>query len=156
MDQQAPRYARTFRSARKQSGIALNLPRRLAEFTNCRSSTRPVADRHSDRGACRRDHPATSTGKTAGNGSKKKRKIAMFDAQCDLAALVYERTRPDQVLREFASDLKPALSRGGLVQLGHHCVDTRNCRDARPYRRGIAAVPESRGLCDRLPVDVAS
>jgi Protein of unknown function (DUF2478) len=50
----------------------------------------------------------------------------MFDAQCDLAALVYERDQdPDQVLREFASDLKASGYRAvGLVQLGHHCVDT--------------------------------
>jgi hypothetical protein len=50
----------------------------------------------------------------------------MFDSQCDIAALVYERNQdPDKVLRAFASDLK---SRGyrvaGLVQTGHHCVDT--------------------------------
>ena len=50
----------------------------------------------------------------------------MFDSQCDLAALVYERDQdPDQVLREFACDLKTRGYRAvGLVQLGHHCVDT--------------------------------
>lgn len=51
----------------------------------------------------------------------------MFDSQCDLAALVYERDQdPDQVLREFASDLKARGCRAvGLVQTGHHCTDTR-------------------------------
>ena len=50
----------------------------------------------------------------------------MFDSQCDLAALVYERDQdPDQVLREFASDLKTRGYRAvGLVQTGHHCTDT--------------------------------
>ena len=50
----------------------------------------------------------------------------MFDSQCDLAALVYERDQdPDQVLREFATDLKARGYRAvGLVQLGHHCTDT--------------------------------
>jgi hypothetical protein len=50
----------------------------------------------------------------------------MFDSQCYLAALVYERDQdPDQVLREFASDLKARGYRAvGLVQLGHHCIDT--------------------------------
>ena len=49
---------------------------------------------------------------------------AMFDAQCDLAALVYEEHQdPDTLLREFASDLH---SRGvrvvGMVQTGQ-CAD---------------------------------
>jgi hypothetical protein len=49
----------------------------------------------------------------------------MFDSQCDLAALVYERHEdPDRVLREFASDLNARGYRAvGLVQLGHHCTD---------------------------------
>jgi hypothetical protein len=49
----------------------------------------------------------------------------MFDAQCDLAAMVYERDQdPDRVLREFASDLNLRGHRAvGLVQTGHHCVD---------------------------------
>jgi hypothetical protein len=49
----------------------------------------------------------------------------MFDAQCDLAALVYEQHQdPDQILREFASDLRARGYRAvGLVQTGHHCVD---------------------------------
>jgi hypothetical protein len=49
----------------------------------------------------------------------------MFDAQCDLAAMVYERDQdPDRVLREFASDLNTRGHRAvGLVQTGHHCVD---------------------------------
>ena len=49
----------------------------------------------------------------------------MFDAQCDLAALVYERGQdPDEVLREFASELNTRGYRVvGLVQTGHHCVD---------------------------------
>jgi hypothetical protein len=49
----------------------------------------------------------------------------MFDAQCDLAALVYERDQdPDGVLCEFAYDLKANGYRvAGLVQTGHHCVD---------------------------------
>jgi hypothetical protein len=49
----------------------------------------------------------------------------MFDSQCDLAALVYEKEQePDEVLREFASDLNSSGYRAvGLVQLGHHCAD---------------------------------
>lgn len=49
----------------------------------------------------------------------------MFDSQCDLAALVYEKDQdPDQVLREFASDLTARGHRAvGLVQTGHHRVD---------------------------------
>jgi hypothetical protein len=49
----------------------------------------------------------------------------MFDSQCDLAALVYEKDQdPDGVLREFAADLKACGYRAvGLVQLGHHCLD---------------------------------
>ncbi|MGA2288146.1 DUF2478 domain-containing protein [Bradyrhizobium sp.] len=49
----------------------------------------------------------------------------MFDSQCDLAALVYEPDQnPDEILRDFASDLKARGFRAvGLVQLGHHCVD---------------------------------
>jgi hypothetical protein len=49
----------------------------------------------------------------------------MFDSQCDLAALVYERDQdPDEVLRGFAADLKARGCRvAGLVQTGHHCVD---------------------------------
>jgi Protein of unknown function (DUF2478) len=49
----------------------------------------------------------------------------MFDSQCDLAALVYERHQdPDEILREFAADLNRCGYRAvGLVQLGHHCTD---------------------------------
>ena len=49
----------------------------------------------------------------------------MFDSQCDLAALVYERDQdPDRVLRDFASDLNIRGYRAvGLVQTGRHCVD---------------------------------
>jgi hypothetical protein len=50
----------------------------------------------------------------------------MFDAQCDLAALVYDRDQdPDEILRDFAADLKADGVRAvGLVQTGHHCLDT--------------------------------
>jgi len=50
----------------------------------------------------------------------------MFDSQCDLAALVYNSDQdPDEILREFASDLNARGYRAvGLVQLGHHCADT--------------------------------
>ena len=49
----------------------------------------------------------------------------MFDAQCDLAALVYEPHQdPDAILREFAADLNGRGHRAvGIVQLGHHCLD---------------------------------
>jgi Protein of unknown function (DUF2478) len=49
----------------------------------------------------------------------------MFDSQCDLAALVYEQNEdPDQILRDFATDLNRRGYRAvGLVQTGHHCVD---------------------------------
>src|SRR5258708_6882424 len=56
-----------------------------------------------------------------------KKKRIMFDAQCDLAALVYDQHEdPDQILREFASDLNARGYRAvGIVQLGHHCMDAR-------------------------------
>ena len=49
----------------------------------------------------------------------------MFDAQCDLAALVYmEGENPDRVLHEFASGLNANGHRAvGIVQLGRHCID---------------------------------
>jgi hypothetical protein len=49
----------------------------------------------------------------------------MFDAQCDLAALVYdEHQDPDAVLRDFASDLKAQGFRAvGMVQTGR-CADS--------------------------------
>ncbi|MHC4043300.1 DUF2478 domain-containing protein [Bradyrhizobium sp. 23AC] len=49
----------------------------------------------------------------------------MFDAQCDLAALVYEPHQdPDTVLRDFASDLKARGVRVvGMVQAGQ-CADS--------------------------------
>ena len=48
----------------------------------------------------------------------------MFDAQCDLAALVYERDQdPDAVLRGFAADLNARGFRAvGMVQTGQ-CAD---------------------------------
>jgi hypothetical protein len=50
----------------------------------------------------------------------------MFDSQCDLAALVYDGDQdPDEILRGFAADLTRRGYRPvGLVQTGHHCVDT--------------------------------
>jgi hypothetical protein len=50
----------------------------------------------------------------------------MFDSQCDLAALVYEKDQdPDRILREFAANLNTRGYRAvGLVQTGHHCLDT--------------------------------
>jgi hypothetical protein len=50
----------------------------------------------------------------------------MFDSQCDLAALVYTSDQdPDEILCGFAGDLNARGYRAvGLVQLGHHCVDT--------------------------------
>src|SRR5258708_29336932 len=49
----------------------------------------------------------------------------MFDSQCDLAALVYEQNQdPDEILRDFPSDLKARGYRAvGLVQTGHHGLD---------------------------------
>jgi hypothetical protein len=49
----------------------------------------------------------------------------MFDAQCDLAALVYEADQdPDAVLREFAADLNASGVRTvGMVQAGQ-CADS--------------------------------
>src|SRR5262245_65308680 len=49
----------------------------------------------------------------------------MFDAQCDLAALVYERHQdPDAVLRSFAADLAARACRVvGMVQAGQ-CADS--------------------------------
>jgi Protein of unknown function (DUF2478) len=50
---------------------------------------------------------------------------AMFDAQCDLAALVYdEHQDPDAVLRDFAADLNARGFRAvGMVQAGQ-CADS--------------------------------
>ena len=49
----------------------------------------------------------------------------MFDAQCDLAALVYdEHQDPDTVLRDFAADLNARGFRAvGMVQAGQ-CADS--------------------------------
>src|SRR5690242_13832684 len=49
----------------------------------------------------------------------------MFDAQCDLAALVYTvGENPDDVLHEFASDLNESGHLAvGIVQLGRHRID---------------------------------
>jgi hypothetical protein len=49
----------------------------------------------------------------------------MFDAQCDLAALVYvEGQDPDEILRGFASGLNATGHRAaGIVQLGRHYPD---------------------------------
>jgi len=49
----------------------------------------------------------------------------MFDAQCDLAALVYETDQePDTVLHDFAASLgRQGIRAVGLVQLGHREVD---------------------------------
>lgn len=49
----------------------------------------------------------------------------MFDSQCDLAALVYDKAQdPDEVLRGFAADLAIQGVRAvGLVQLGHREFD---------------------------------
>jgi len=49
----------------------------------------------------------------------------MFDAQCDLAALVYDdHDDPDAILRDFASDLNVSGSRVvGMVQAGQ-CADS--------------------------------
>jgi Protein of unknown function (DUF2478) len=49
----------------------------------------------------------------------------MFDAQCDLAALVYDTDQdPDAVLREFAADLNASGVRTvGMVQAGQ-CADS--------------------------------
>ncbi|SEI16659.1 DUF2478 domain-containing protein [Tardiphaga sp. OK245] len=49
----------------------------------------------------------------------------MFDAQCDLAALVYDKDQdPDAVLHTFAADLsKQGIRAVGLVQLGHREFD---------------------------------
>jgi Protein of unknown function (DUF2478) len=51
----------------------------------------------------------------------------MFDSQCDLAALVYDKHQdPDEILRDFAADLNGRGHRAvGLVQLGHHCVNAK-------------------------------
>ncbi len=46
----------------------------------------------------------------------------MFNSECDLAAIVYERTDdPDRLLREFADDLQRSGYRlAGLIQCGFH------------------------------------
>jgi hypothetical protein len=56
------------------------------------------------------------------NGCDEWHDIPMFDAQCDLAALVYEATQdPDRLLLAFAGDLRAqGLRPVGLVQRGHH------------------------------------
>jgi hypothetical protein len=49
----------------------------------------------------------------------------MFDAQCDLAALVYAESQdPDEILHEFASGLNANGHRAvGIIQLGRHHPD---------------------------------
>lgn len=49
----------------------------------------------------------------------------MFDSQCDLAALVYEKDQdPDTVLHDFAASLgRQGIRAVGLVQLGHREFD---------------------------------
>jgi hypothetical protein len=49
----------------------------------------------------------------------------MFDAQCDVAALVYEKDQdPDAILRDFAADLNAHGHRAvGMVQVGQ-CADS--------------------------------
>ena len=49
----------------------------------------------------------------------------MFDAQCDLAALVYdEHDDPDAILRDFANELNARGFRAvGMVQAGQ-CADS--------------------------------
>src|ERR1700709_1876758 len=51
---------------------------------------------------------------------------SMFDAQCDLAALVYEEGQdPDAVLRDFADELKASGRRVvGMVQSGQGPVSS--------------------------------
>jgi nucleoside-triphosphatase THEP1 len=53
-----------------------------------------------------------------------KMRQAMFDAQCDVAALVYEADQdPDAILHDFAADLKARGHRAvGMVQAGQ-CAD---------------------------------
>jgi hypothetical protein len=55
--------------------------------------------------------------------SKKGR--AMFDAECDIAALVYDADQdPDAILRDFAADLNAHGTRAvGMVQTGQ-CADS--------------------------------
>jgi nucleoside-triphosphatase THEP1 len=57
--------------------------------------------------------------------SSEEMRQAMFDAQCDLAALVYDADQnPDAVLRGFADDLKARGFRAvGMVQAGQ-CADS--------------------------------
>jgi hypothetical protein len=52
-------------------------------------------------------------------------RLAMFDAQCDLAALVYDADQdPDAVLHSFAEDLNARGFRAvGMVQAGQ-CADS--------------------------------
>lgn len=51
----------------------------------------------------------------------------MFDAQCDLAALVYEKGEtPDIILRNFAARLSAQGVRAiGVVQVGSNCVESK-------------------------------
>jgi hypothetical protein len=67
------------------------------------------------------DAPAEPFSHSSQSGAGQK----VFDAQCDLGALVYQpHEKPDALLRSFADGL---IAQGhrvvGLVQLGHHCTD---------------------------------
>ncbi|QPF89237.1 DUF2478 domain-containing protein [Bradyrhizobium commune] len=71
----------------------------------------------------------------------------MFDAQCDLAALVYEPHRdPDAVLRNFAADLNVHGFRVvGMVQAGQAaCASSSAAIVMRWKRGGRASRPETR------------
>ena len=84
----------------------------------------------------------------------------MFDAQCDVAALVYEaHQQPDGVLLDFVAVLKAEGQRPvGLVQFGHHNAGAAELSAVGPvpafrFDDWIAYIE---GMCVKLPCDSAS
>jgi hypothetical protein len=73
----------------------------------------------------------------------------MFDSQCDLAALVYNRDQdPDEILRGFAHDLNARDYRAvGLVQQGHHCLDAPKLSDVLVHTGEELQLFQNLGAC---------
>ena len=103
----------------KQSGIGIEFAEEgLAEFTQLQVINGPGRPDRSDQ------RPRRNAAAAPPHRRSNERR-PMFDAQCDLAALVYERDHedPDAVLRGFAAHLNARGFRAvGMVQAGH-CAD---------------------------------
>lgn len=74
-----------------------------------------------------------------------------FDAQCDLAAIVYERHEdPDALLSAFSAELIASGHRvAGLVQLGQHCSDRRELSARLIHTGEEVGLFQDLGACSR-------